>query len=78
MEVPIPAGCSYESKLNGYYWKEAHREHFKDRVVIFCNKLSKGAHLFEIDLLPRYTGTYTLNPAKAELMYFPVFMEMKS
>ncbi|WP_223583625.1 alpha-2-macroglobulin family protein [Sphingobacterium sp. GVS05A] len=73
IEVPIPAGCSYESKLNGYSWKEAHREHFKDRVIIFCNKLSKGAHLFEIDLLPRYTGTYTLNPAKAELMYFPVF-----
>jgi hypothetical protein len=24
-------------------------------------------------LLPRYTGVYTLNPAKAEMMYFPVF-----
>lgn len=73
IEVPIPAGCSYESKSNGYFRMEAHREHFKDRVVIFCNKLGKGTHTFEIELLPRFTGTYTVNPAKAELMYFPIF-----
>jgi hypothetical protein len=73
IEVPIPAGCSYESKANGYYGKEVHREHFKDRVVIFCSKLGKGTHTFEIELLPRYTGIYTVNPAKAELMYFPTF-----
>jgi uncharacterized protein YfaS (alpha-2-macroglobulin family) len=73
IEAPIPAGCSYESKMNGYSRKEAHREHFKDRVVIFCEKLDKGTHVFDIELLPRYTGLYTLNPAKAELMYFPVF-----
>jgi uncharacterized protein YfaS (alpha-2-macroglobulin family) len=73
IEVPIPAGCSYETKTNGYYRIEAHREHFKDRVVIFCNKLGKGTHTFEIELLPRYTGTYTVNPAKAELMYFPTY-----
>jgi len=23
--------------------------------------------------MPRFNGEYTLNPAKAELMYFPVF-----
>jgi hypothetical protein len=23
--------------------------------------------------MPRYSGKYTLNPAKAELMYFPMF-----
>jgi hypothetical protein len=23
--------------------------------------------------MPRYSGKYTLNPAKAEQMYFPVF-----
>jgi TonB-dependent SusC/RagA subfamily outer membrane receptor len=73
LEVPIPAGCTYETKSNGYYRKEAHREHFKDRVVIFFPKLNEGSHTFEIELLPRYTGAYTLNPAKAELMYFPIF-----
>lgn len=73
IEVPIPAGCSYESKLQGWHWKEAHREHYKEKVVIFCNPLTKGTHHFNVELLPRYTGRYTLNPAKAELMYFPVF-----
>lgn len=73
IEVPIPAGCSYDSKRAGYYWKEAHREHFKGKVVIFCNKLTEGEHRFTIDLIPRFTGKYSLNPAKVELMYFPVF-----
>ncbi|MBT6836612.1 MAG: hypothetical protein HOA61_11260, partial [Bacteroidetes bacterium] len=39
-----------------------------------------GKHRFEINLQPRYSGTYTLNPAKAELMYFPTIFgreEMK-
>ena len=40
---------------------------------IYCRKLNKGNYTFEIELLPRYTGKYTLNTAKAELMYFPTF-----
>lgn len=73
VDIPIPAGCSYNSKRVGNYWKEAHREHFKEKVVIFSNKLGKGEHRFTVDLIPRYSGKYSLNPAKAELMYFPVF-----
>lgn len=52
---------------------EVHREYFKNKVSIFCSSLSKGKHEFTISLLPRYTGAYTLNPAKAEMMYFPIF-----
>ncbi|NDV59224.1 carboxypeptidase-like regulatory domain-containing protein [Bacteroides sp. 519] len=73
IEIPIPAGCSYDSKKSGSYSKEVHREHFKDKVVIFSNKLTKGKHTFSVDLIPRFTGRYILNPAKVELMYFPVF-----
>jgi len=74
IEVPIPAGCSYESKKSGnFYGKETHREHFKEKVSIFCNRLTKGEHRFTVELIPRFTGKYTLNPAKAELMYFPTF-----
>ncbi|MFV0507358.1 MAG: hypothetical protein ACK5L5_11770 [Bacteroidales bacterium] len=36
-------------------------------------KLTKGKHEFAVELLPRYVGSYTLNPAKVELMYFPTF-----
>ena len=73
IEVPIPAGCSFESKSKGRLWKETHREYHKEKVVIFCDKLPKGKHDFSVMLLPRYTGVYQLNPAKIELMYYPTF-----
>ncbi|HEY1164440.1 MAG TPA: carboxypeptidase-like regulatory domain-containing protein [Chitinophaga sp.] len=73
VEIPIPAGCSYKDKNQSYQNNEVHREYFKNKVSIFCNSLSKGKHEFTISLLPRYTGTYSLNPAKAEMMYFPIF-----
>ena len=31
-----------------------------------------AAYQFTVPLLPRFTGKYTLNPVKVELMYFPV------
>ncbi|WP_343534774.1 alpha-2-macroglobulin family protein [Pedobacter sp.] len=73
IEVPIPAGCSYENKSQGYWRLETHREYFKEKTSIFCTKLKQGKYTFEITLMPRYNGQYTLNPAKAEMMYFPVF-----
>lgn len=74
IEVPIPAGCSYASKhtYNSYYRSETHREHFKEKTVIFCEKLPIGDYEFHIELLPRYTGSYILNPAKVEMMYLPL------
>lgn len=71
IEVPIPAGCSYEDKGN-YMYGETYREYFKEKTAIFCNYLSEGTYQFRIKLLPRYTGVYNLNPARAELMYFPI------
>ncbi|HTD99574.1 MAG TPA: alpha-2-macroglobulin family protein [Mucilaginibacter sp.] len=72
INIPIPAGCSYENKEQSWE-NEAHRECFKDRVSIFSRKLKQGKYTFTINLLPRYDGIYNLNPAKAEMMYFPVF-----
>ena len=75
VEVPIPAGCSYHSKNS---WQnrtryEVHREYFRHQTAIFFEDLPVGTYTFMINLAPRFTGTYTLNPAKAEQMYFPVF-----
>ena len=70
LEIPIPAGCSYD-EMGGWYPGEEYREHFRDHTSIFCNRLSTGSYNFEIRLIPRYTGSYSLLPAKAELMYFP-------
>ena len=72
INVPIPGGCSYSDK-NDYHPFEVHREYFKNETSIFCERLSKGEYVFKISLLPRYTGVYTLNPAKVEMMYFPIF-----
>ncbi len=72
INIPIPGGCSYASKKN-YYKNESHREYFKNETAIFCEFLPKGKYTYTIDLIPRYSGNYTLNPAKIELMYFPTF-----
>lgn len=72
IEVPIPAGCGYGEKVqNG--WSEVHREYFKDRTAIFCERLPVGEYTFKIALEPRFTGSFTLNPVRVEQMYFPVF-----
>lgn len=73
IEVPIPAGCIYEPKARNHKsrYNEVHREYFKDKVAIYCDYLDSGSHTFYIELLPKYPGTYTMNPAKVELMYEP-------
>lgn len=73
VEIPIPAGCSYENKNSSWQQNEIHWEYFKNKVSIFSNHLHKGIHTFTVSLMPRYTGNYHVNPAKAEMMYFPVF-----
>jgi len=72
INIPIPGGCSYADKKNNLR-NESHREYFKNETTIFCDYLPKGEYTFEIDLISRYFGTYTINPAKIELMYFPTF-----
>lgn len=72
LEVPIPAGCSYaDHQPRGL--GEVHREQWRNQATLFFYRLAPGTYTYEIRLMPRFSGTYTLNPAKAELMYFPVF-----
>lgn len=71
IEIPIPAGCTYAEKKQDY-WSN-HKEYLKNKTVIFVEKMYAGVHRFTIELEPRYTGKFHLNPAKAELMYFPTF-----
>lgn len=71
IEVPIPAGCNYAVKPQD--GSQIHKEFLKNKIVLFAEFLRPGEHVFDIDLEPRYRGTFTLNPAKAQLMYFPTF-----
>ncbi|RMG66621.1 MAG: hypothetical protein D6722_14630, partial [Bacteroidetes bacterium] len=73
IEIPIPGGCSYHERRDPRGPGEVHREYRRDRVAIFCENLPAGTHVYEVAVLPRYPGRYTLNPARAEEMYFPVF-----
>ena len=73
LEVPIPAGCSYGNNKYNTNYIEIHREYYKNKTNIFCEQLNTGDYTFTISLQPRFSGAYTLNPAKIELMYFPLF-----
>ena len=70
LEVPIPAGCSYGEPTAPNYL-ETHREYLRHQTGIFLDQLPIGHHEFRIALQPRFRGQYTINPAKAELVYFP-------
>ncbi|WP_046245545.1 carboxypeptidase-like regulatory domain-containing protein [Hymenobacter terrenus] len=70
LEVPIPAGCSYGEPATPNHL-EAHREYLRHQTGIFLDRLPIGRHQFRIALQPRFRGVYTMNPAKAELVYFP-------
>ncbi len=70
LEVPIPAGCSYGA-APARNPLETHRENLRHQTGIFIDYLPIGKHTFRVALQPRYRGQYTLNPARAGLVYFP-------
>jgi uncharacterized protein YfaS (alpha-2-macroglobulin family) len=72
IEVPIPGACSYADKRPAESRVETHREYYKEKTVIFCERMEPGKYTFKIALLPRFTGRYIVNPAQVSLMYFPV------
>lgn len=72
IEIPIPGGCSYADKRQNDNHIETHREYFKEKTVVFCENMTPGTYVFQVQLLPRFTGSYHVNPAQVSLMYFPV------
>lgn len=71
VEIPVPSGFAYNGK-KGFYPGEVHREFYRDHVAIFLRHTVPGTRTFEIELMPRFTGHFIMNPAKVSLMYFPV------
>lgn len=69
IEIPIPAGTVVQEKKTVY--NEVYREYYKNKVLIYFEKLPKGRFDFTISLLPKFTGTFSLNPARALEMYYP-------
>ncbi|MFT3980006.1 MAG: carboxypeptidase-like regulatory domain-containing protein [Ferruginibacter sp.] len=71
ISMPIPAGCIFTDKGN-VPWS-SHKEYYKDRMIVYADRLPKGEYRFEATLEPRYAGKYTVNPVRAALMYYPIF-----
>lgn len=71
IEIPIPAGCVYGSKIQGESWVESHREYQTDRVLIFSDELPFGYHTFTIRLVPRFNGVFYTAPARSALQFYP-------
>ena len=69
IEIPIPAGTVVQEKKTVF--NEVYREYYKNKVLIYFEKLPKGRFDFTISLLPKFTGTFSLNPARALEMYYP-------
>lgn len=72
LEIPIPAGCSYAERDPPRQRLENHREYRREKAVIYCREVPAGTHTFQLKLEARFSGRFTLNPARAEQMYFPV------
>lgn len=70
IEIPVPSGFSYNSKASKYAGEE-HREFYRDHVAIFVRHADPGKRSYEIELMPRFSGKFILNPSKISLMYFP-------
>lgn len=71
LEIPIPAGCSYDNK--NYNSFSEYREYRKEKLLIYIEKMEAGKHVFTVPLQTRFAGKFSINPAKVSLMYFPVF-----
>ncbi len=71
LEIPVPSGFSYIPR-QGIFPGEEHREFFRDHVAIFLRHADPGQRSFWIELMPRFTGRFVVNPAKVSLMYFPL------
>ena len=70
----VSGACSYDNDSQSN-WRsiESYREQFRQKTSIYCTQLAKGNYSFDVQLIARYNGSYTLNPTKVELMYFPTF-----
>lgn len=71
IEIPIPAGTAYANRNEPKGPFATHRAYRRDRVAIFCDRLPAGKHTYRVALQARFSGEYTINPARVEWQYLP-------
>jgi uncharacterized protein YfaS (alpha-2-macroglobulin family) len=74
LKVPIPGGCMYTKEVQNYWFNNSYyTEQYKNKQNYYFSKILAGKYRYEIELTSIFSGKFSLNPAKIELMYFPVF-----
>lgn len=71
VEIPIPAGAVFAHKNQKEHSFESYREYKEDRVIIYLSQMPFGYTEFHLELLPKFTGTFQIPPARAALLYYP-------
>lgn len=71
VEIPIPAGVVFAQKNQKEHSFESYREYKEDRVIIYLSQMPFGYTEFHLELLPKFTGTFQIPPARAALLYYP-------
>jgi len=69
LESPVPAGFVVEP--DGRTGKADRSETRLDKLVFFFTRLRRGTHRLSYRIRAIFPGRYTVNPARAELMYRP-------
>lgn len=68
VEIPIPSGMRVTNKSQQ---SGCSIEYFKNKIVLFYNKLSMDQHQLSFEMSPVLKGSFTLPAAKCSLMYYP-------
>lgn len=71
VEVPVPAGCLYASKVRDEISNESGRDYRHDRVLVYFEELPFGRYDFSIRLRAAYAGEFNMAPARAALEFYP-------
>lgn len=69
VKIPIPGSFTYKEKkkIPGI----AHTEYNSDETILYLETLKKGTLEIQLDLIPQFKGTFTINPVQINSMYFP-------
>jgi len=68
IEIPLPSGVRFVNKTQQ---SGCTIEYFKNKVVVFYQKLNMQHHHLSFDMLPTFRGSFVWPAAKCSLMYYP-------
>jgi hypothetical protein len=68
IEIPIPSGMRFVTKTQQ---SGCTIEYFKNKVVIFYERLNMQQHQLSFDMIPAFRGDFIWPAAKCSLMYYP-------